>query len=344
VETQSVSSHDDGPVKTGGGERGGGGTPPGGATHTSKTGGVPAMTEGGGENMEKDETARETFQRKYCHLNSAQVLMQENVLLAVLDMQEGVSLRGIPMEIPPVPCDPGGAIPSHVLRVRGVPTHLRDPLTDGSKMPIRTGLYSKRDSTSASASPPSAPSAATCAATAVFGHGIAAGNGVGRGGVGAGGDEVSGNGESEQVPQEHYLEALLRKYVLMHCCPSLQQVYILCIDICSLRTHRVDALSPVTAAGVCVCLDTLCRDIHSFISHSVSWCIVAHHCSMCVCVTWHTLREDNTSRQFCVLTYGLWKHCLKTNSLAHCNTLQHTAVHCNPLQHITTQCNAYAVV
>ena len=250
METQSVSSHDDGPVKKGRGLWGGPGTPPGGATHTSKTWGVPEMTEGGGENKEKDETAREKFQRQYCHLNSAPVLMQENVLLVVLDRQERVSLRGIPTEIPPVPCDPGGAIPSHVLRVRGVPTHLRDPLTDGSKMPIgtpiRTELYSKLDS------------AATCAATTVFGHGVAAGNGVGRGGGGAGWDGVGGNGESEQVSQEHYLEALLRKYVLIHCRPSLQQVCVCVLTYCvvtyihSFHTQCLDVWLPITAACVCV--------------------------------------------------------------------------------------------
>jgi hypothetical protein len=73
--------------------------------------------------QEEEMSAREKFLTKYMHLNSLEALTRENEGGAGYS-REG-NCRRIPTVIPPLPCDPEGVIPSHVVRVRGLPVGLR---------------------------------------------------------------------------------------------------------------------------------------------------------------------------------------------------------------------------
>jgi hypothetical protein len=77
----------------------------------------------------EEQTARAMFLARYRHFNSAEMLRAEH--MEALGNSEGnVEDKQPPHLAPPLPSDPGGVIPSNILRVRGLPDslrHLEDP-------------------------------------------------------------------------------------------------------------------------------------------------------------------------------------------------------------------------
>ena len=120
-----------------------------------------------------------------------------------------------PSIIPPMPCDPRGVIPSHILRILGLPNDLRN-VTAPAMPATEQRKVGGSDKTSGSGRG-GANGGTTVASPAQEGSG-GGGRWVGEGGRAS----ETRHGTSDK--SEHYLEARIREYLISFCRPSERQI------------------------------------------------------------------------------------------------------------------------